>query len=211
MDKASLDKITSTESIYLVNENTVICGNTVFQVDPPKNSSKYSPESRRKLSLSPICSVSTQQSPAVVKHVSCKAVTCKIYDSQKDLVPIGCLSTASNLSNDIQVSKELSTIIDISGQSSQRRLRSQSRVPPEIRVAEHVEYMEKEVLPLKVMFNEILSKCSMLGINFSSKKPSKPSLLYKSLSIQSSDVTDVVKSEEISKSNRLVFSVVFDG
>lgn len=211
MDKASLDKITSTESIYLINDNIVTCGNTIFQVDPPKSSSKYSPESRRKLSLSPICSVSTQQAPAVVKHVSSKAVTCKIYDSQKDIVPIGCLSTASNLSNEIQVSKELSTIIDISGQSSQRGLRSQCRVPPEVRVAEHMEYMEKEVLPLKVMFNEILSKCSMLGINFSSKKPSRPSLVYKTLSMQSSAVEDIILSQEIAKSNRVVFSIVFDG
>ncbi|CAH0581516.1 unnamed protein product [Chrysodeixis includens] len=202
LDKASLDKITSTESIYLVNDNTVTCGNTIFQVDPLKSCSKFIPELRRRLSLSPICSVSTQQAPAVVKHVACKAVTCKIYDSQKDIVPVGCLSTASNLSNEIQVSKELSTIIDISGQCSQRILRNQSRVPPEIRVAEHLEYIEKEVLPLKTMFNEIISKCSMLGLNFNSKKPSKPSLVYKTMSIQSSAVEEYKQYSSLKMKNQ---------
>lgn len=163
------------------------------------------PEDKRRLSLSPICSISTQETPFVTKDVASKAINCKIHDSNKDLIPLGNISEPSNMSNENQNSRALPMIVDTSGRNSPKKNMGKVRIPPEIRVAEYVQYMEKEVLPLKLMLNEIFSKCSALGITFS-KKSSRQSLRCHSTSTYS-----ISRSQEISKSNRVVYSIVFDG
>lgn len=160
-------------------------------------------ESTRILSLSPICSVNTHETSLVPKIMASKGVACKIYESQRDLVLVGCMSPPSELSDDYLT---LSTNRDVNKRNSLKNIMSLN--PPEMRIVECVQYMEKEILPLKMWLNDITRKCTALGILFN-QKPSKPSMTITTVS------TCVNPEQKISakniKSNRAVYSMVFDG
>ncbi|CAG9785736.1 unnamed protein product [Diatraea saccharalis] len=77
---------------------------------------------------------------------------------------------------------------------------STHRILPEVRVAKIVQQMEKEINPLKVMLNEIISKCSSLGLT--------------KIKYQHSMFNNEINAEKEMnnvKSNRVVYSIVFDG
>ncbi|PZC75949.1 hypothetical protein B5X24_HaOG205290 [Helicoverpa armigera] len=203
LHNASLDKITNTENIYPIFSDALERCNANILTAPVKKSLKH--DATRRLSLSPICSLSTQESRFVNKIVVSKAVTCKIYDSHKDS---GSSATPSDLSHDNQTNNTMSAIIDVSSQSS-KRLRFKCRAPPEMRVAEYKQFIENEMLPMKMILNDLLCKCSALGISLC-KRSSKPSLMFKAVS-SCSESPEITKSEEFAKSNRVIYSVVFDG
>lgn len=223
----SLNKMTNTENVYPIfgtvqNENVVM--ETVTK-------SFIKPESPRLLSLSPICSVNTYETPFINRIMSCKSVTCKIHESQRDLVLFGSISSPSDLSRDNQA---LSTIIDVTRQISPRKLRVMCGNSPEMRVLEYVRYIENEILPLKMLFNDIKRKCTALGIDFNKQLPkqcravntvsttSSPKMSIDTVStnnipkmiintVFSSSTPKMSVAAETTKSNRAVYKIVFDG
>lgn len=218
----SIDEITNTEDLQEIFVDDIASSNAVTNISVGTNSAKF--DSGKKLSLSPICSISTQEPPLIAKIVTSRAVTCKFYDSHKDLLGLDSASSPSDLSHDNQTSNAVSTSnaissnavstsnalsIEVSRPKLSKRLRFKCRIPPEIRIAEYMQTVEKEILPLKLMLSDIICKCSALGLTLGSKQPSEQSLMNKSVSTYT--VPEITTSEEIIKSNRVVYSFVFEG
>lgn len=164
--------------------------------------SSFKRESTRWLSLSPTFSVHAGETPPVGKMFASKSVNCKIHDSRSDLVLLRSICSPSDLSYGTQA---LSRIGDLSRRNSPRKLRVLFRTPPEMRVVEYVQLIENEILPLKMWLNDIIRKCIALGIEFR-KQPSK-----QSMAVSTSGLPAITSSEETTSSNRVVYSVVFDG
>lgn len=159
-------------------------------------------ESTQVLSLSPICSVNTDETSFVPKIVASKAVACKIRESPTDLLVLECVSSLSELS-DVYLAHSNR---DVKIRKSSKKIRPM--YPPEMRVVQCVKYMEQEILPLKLWLNDIKRKCNALGIEFN-KKPSKPSV---SITDMSACVgTEMATFQKSINSNRGVYSMVFNG
>ncbi|KAH9634740.1 hypothetical protein HF086_017523 [Spodoptera exigua] len=219
----SIDEITNTEDLQEIFVENKTSSNALANISVGTNSTEKI-GSGKKLSLCPICSISTQEPPVINKIVTSKAVTCRFYDSPKDSLRLGSTSSPSDLSHDNQTSNAVSRsnafttsnavstcndlCIDVSRPKLSKRLRFKCRIPPEIRIAEYMQTVEKEILPLKLMLSDIICKCSALGITFN-KKPSEQSLVDKFVS--TCTVSEIPTSKEITKSNRVVYSFVFEG
>ncbi|KAJ8730625.1 hypothetical protein PYW08_002038 [Mythimna loreyi] len=196
----SLDKITNTEDLYPVCSDATRSRSVVRDTVKAKNAYKH--ESTRWLTLSPICSVNAGETALVDKMVASKSITCKIHESSRDLVPMGTVASRSDFSHG---NLALSTIVDVNRQKSPRKLRVLCRTPPEMRVVEYMRFIESEILPLKMWLNDIIRKCTALGIEFK-KQPSK-----QNMAVSTSGIPAITASNETTKSNRVVYSIVFDG
>lgn len=166
--------------------------------------------------MSPICSINTQDIDDVsLRTTASKGITCKIYDSQKDLVPVCCNSDLSEFTNGNKITDIVSQISTLPGENAitSLDLEYNDRSPPEIRIAQYIHYMEKELLPLNVTLDELISKCTVLGVYESSRKILKTNsnnlIFYKSVCMYNNHITTETREKSIS--NRAVYSIVFDG
>ncbi|KAF9423078.1 hypothetical protein HW555_001382 [Spodoptera exigua] len=79
----SIDEITNTEDLQEIFVENKTSSNALANISVGTNSTEKI-GSGKKLSLCPICSISTQEPPVINKIVTSKAVTCRFYDSPKD-------------------------------------------------------------------------------------------------------------------------------
>lgn len=157
----------------------------------------YSLEHKRKLSITPVYSVNTEDCSLIEnKCVISKEITfCvhkpKSYNHYKAL--------EENITNANDDCKPIDAVTPYFH-------RAKARVLPELRVANFVQKMEQEIFPLKIMLNEMICKCASLGLDGVevglSRSPLRKSVL---------NIENKTKKQCCKKCNRVVYSMVFDG
>ncbi|XP_060803725.1 uncharacterized protein LOC106130849 [Amyelois transitella] len=200
-----IDKITSTQLMSELgnhrNQSDIVSFN-----DTSDCVSSFACKMDRKLSLSPICSVNTDESvPDHIKGRLSNFIVLQIQEPKR--------ITLNNLTQ-FQSTIEtygFETIKEIKNYDGQQGFdgimkiddksfypisnNSYERVLPEVRVADFMKAVEKELAPIKTTLNDIIRKCTLLG--FVCKGNQNP-MSY-----------NYVRKK--SKSNRVVYSFVFDG
>lgn len=87
--------------------------------------------------------------------------------------------------------------------TSNRFFNEHKRELPEVRVANFMKKMETEIMPLKIILQDILQKCSTMGLLTTKSVQSNR--------INNKQMTTYCKSEKQFECNRVVYSIVFDG
>lgn len=204
--KRSIDKITNTElSTTSANSDGVITLEAVTDSLTLNNKT----EPRRKLSLTPICSIDTDDEQSESDKELRNAIVFRVYNSQRFAnAEIEGKHLKRNLLYDICNKGDLS--VPVRG----KPIKSYDcvinhRILPEVRVANFVQMMEKEIMPLTRMLGEIVNKCSSLG--FIWKRMQQNSIIYKNVPNSNKQINRCSKTKKQAKSNRVVYSIVFDG
>lgn len=124
-------------------------------------------------------------------------------------------NTESNILNEIKLSKRVSKLGDISRNTIRNQFFTCNNIyTPEMRIAQCVQYIETELLPLNLFLDKLITKCSILGLNInqcsSAKLRSNNMLLYKSVSMSKCEEKENIITETREKplSNRAVFSIL---
>ncbi|XP_028169081.1 uncharacterized protein LOC114359039 [Ostrinia furnacalis] len=164
-------------------------------------------ETRRNLSLTPICSINTEDNEAEpVKRISSNTIVYLRYETQKEFA---CAEIRGNSvkSDDLYFSLYTRNHNNFCKTFKQYDCVTSHRVLPEVRVANFVQIMENEIMPLKLMLSDIISKCSSLGVSWS-KSQQKPLINNE---VNSEKQISGCKTKKQANSNRVVYSIVFDG
>lgn len=121
---------------------------------------------KRLLDMSPICSVDIDHNFKSMTNTPVNSSVTK-YDYLPGIVK-NSDRTASieNISDNIKLNKYLiETFIEENEKSFQRVINKiKARELPEVRIKTVIKSIEEEILPLKIMLNEIISKCISLGV-----------------------------------------------
>lgn len=167
-------------------------------------------ETARKLSVTPICSINTDEefSKGVAEGISNKIVF-RVFESQNYY--------AREIDGTMKNNTSLDLFYDINNGNPDRIFTtmhpydyiSSHRILPEIRVANFVQIMEKEIRPLKRMLGDILNKCSTLGFTWT--KSQQTPVMYKNVPSSDKQISRCLKTKKQMKSNRVVYTIVFDG
>lgn len=166
-------------------------------------------DSKRKLSLSPICSINTNENPFpdTEEEVPMNLVVDHILQYETNAF---CESIAYNLPVRNEKYVNIKTVNDYNKESIDNFYKTHKRELPETRVAKFIKKMEMEIMPLKIMLDDILHKCSSLGLS-KNKCISRNLVLYKTVPSCKNQVEKYCKIENQTKSNRVVYSIVFEG
>ncbi|XP_064072072.1 uncharacterized protein LOC135193459 [Vanessa tameamea] len=100
-----------------------------------------------------------------------------------------------------QIKKNTNLEVNYLNLFSSKSLMSNVRILPEVRVANFVQNMEREILPLKIILNDIINKC--VSLNFYTLLQNR-STFDNNIASKGCDVKNCLKS------NRVVYSVVFN-
>lgn len=201
----SIDKITNTDNTLAVCK--------VIETQSAETTTEISTRSRddskRKLSLSPLCSIDTNDNPFHddADEVPLSLVVDRIFQYETgDFTE----NTAYTLPTRNEKILHINTINDDRKESVESFYKTHKRELPEARVAKFIKKMETEIMPLKMMLNDILEKCSTLGLS-KNKYIARNLILYKSIPSYKNQVEKLCKTERQIKSNRVVYSIVFEG
>ncbi|XP_037298436.1 uncharacterized protein LOC115440602 isoform X2 [Manduca sexta] len=207
INRNSIDKITNTESDFaLCIDACTQSGETITCISTNMNST--SKANSRTLSQTPVCSIDAD---IIKENVTPNSVIYYFNEVNKETACIANICTINNIYNENVNKYKLFTKqkdFDLNYTNEVQNFSVRKRILPEIRVAELVQVMEKEIMPLKIMLNELLCKCATLGTEW--KKSSHISLMYKTIDSNFNDHVAQCCKKHI-KSNRVVYSIVFDG
>lgn len=106
----------------------------------------------------------------------------------------------------------LRTMYEWEDRSSKHLCRARKRELPEERVANFIKKMETEIMPLKLLLNEIIHKCSTLNLPKLNKIKHEHLMVYATVSNPKGKAEEEkITSRAQADSNRVVYSIVFDG
>ncbi|RVE48675.1 hypothetical protein evm_006641 [Chilo suppressalis] len=174
-----------------------------FETSPqfPTNGSKT--DGKYKLCMSPICSIYTNDG----NIINSNPVLNQAIDTLKSFVENDTKGTEYHtIFNDsfyydiFNITTRPCKSIELQPLDNINR----RRILPEERVARIVQEMEREITPLKIMLSDIIYKCSSFGFI---KKNFQQSFLLNTEK-QSNNYNVILKK---TKTNRVVYSIVFDG
>lgn len=159
------------------------------------------------LSLSPICSIDTSEKefPETAEENPLNLVVDRVFQfDTRDISGIIAPSLVTRYEKYVNIKN----LFDDSKALRCTLYKAHKRELPEERVAKFIKKMEIEIMPLKTMLNEILQKCQTLGLSKSKHIP-RSLVLYKTVPSFKNHV-EKCKTERQTKSNRVVYSIVFD-
>ncbi|KAJ0175763.1 hypothetical protein K1T71_008922 [Dendrolimus kikuchii] len=212
VENSSIDKMNNTgigiPKCRLMNTQTAETITNIFTTKITTNDVV-----KKQLCLSPICSINTDDNKQDVDQISAKSAVCKILHSKCIDIPIAIMKNLEKFPNierlnDGKLGKSfIKKYIEESDKTFLRIThRSKARELPEVRVANFIKAMEKEILPLQTMLNEIIRKCVSLGVSLN--KTSGKNLIYKTPNCN--ETIRYTTNKQSFKSNRVVYSIVFD-
>lgn len=157
------------------------------------------------MTVTPVCSINTNDEPFedTIDVFSLNSVICRMFGSESLHRSNYVVDRQEHITNENFAWKPLALEMaeSVKNLSVTKSLYTTNREGAKARVAEFVKKMEAEVLPLKLMLNDLLEKCATLGLI--------KNKLLTSIEFDQANTSRLVEKQ--SKSNRVVYTIVFDG
>lgn len=197
----STDKITNTET----SSSSEVKEPSLEEIATLTNDSKT--DTKRNLSWTPICSVDTNDNQTE-RQIASNTIFYLRYETQKQY---GSAEIGKNTikNDDLFFSMCTRNLNKTFFKGQQYSCVTSHKLQPEVRVANFVQIMEKEIMPLKNMLSDIISKCSSYGFNW--MKAQQRPILYKNVPSREKQISRCLKTKKQINCNRVVYSIVFDG
>lgn len=161
---------------------------------------------KHRLSLSPICSVNAcdETTAATVPNRSnSRYFDCLMCESRENIKNTKTMLSESRLPDNYDDPKTIS-IWDHKPVE-----KYSNRVLPQVRIAQFIQVLEKEIFPLKLLLNEIKYKCLSLGLLWTHNDTINTDTISCNTVSNSKRERQVTKFSKNQK-NRVVYTIVFD-